>query len=79
VPRYGHNPVIASVSFGAERPFLLKRNADESDKRTFMLGGGAVLIMGGACQAAWKHSLPERKATPGPRINLTFRHVIGQP
>ncbi len=77
--RYGADPVIASVSFGVERDFLLRRNADESDKRVFKLGGGAVLVMGGTCQRTWKHSLPARKSAPGARINLTFRRIIGQP
>ena len=74
--RYGDNPVIASVSFGAERAFQLRRDSDTADKYEFLLGGGAVLIMGGTCQATWQHCVPARARAPGERINLTFRYII---
>lgn len=74
--RYGPEPVIASVSFGDKRDFVLRRKSDHSDQRVFSLGGGAALIMHGKCQQTWEHSLPKRKGRPNPRINLTFRHVI---
>jgi hypothetical protein len=74
--RYGVNPVIASVSFGSERAFQMRRKADNSDKYEFQLGGGAILVMAGSCQATWEHSVPARAKAPGERINLTFRHVI---
>jgi hypothetical protein len=76
--RYGASPVIASVSFGAERAFQMRRKADNADKYEFQLGGGAVLVMAGSCQATWEHSVPARAKAPGERINLTFRHVIVQ-
>ena len=44
------DPVIASLSFGAERDFFLRRKADHDDKTVFSLGGGAALLMAGKCQ-----------------------------
>jgi alkylated DNA repair dioxygenase AlkB len=76
VVRYGAQPVIASVSFGAARDFMLRRKSNNSDKYTFSLGGGAAPIMHGMCQQTWEHSLPARKGKPCGRINLTFRRVI---
>jgi alkylated DNA repair dioxygenase AlkB len=72
VARYGANPSIASVSFGAERAF---QKCNEQ-KVEFSLGGGAVLLMSGTAQATWQHSVPKRAGLPGARINLTFRRVL---
>lgn len=77
VKRYGPEPVIASVSFGDKRDFMLRRKSNNSDKYVFSLGGGAALIMHGKCQQTWEHSLPARKGRPCGRINMTFRRVIG--
>lgn len=43
-------PPAASVSLGAPREFLLRRNADPSDKYRLRLGGGALLVMRGPVQ-----------------------------
>lgn len=64
----------ASVSFGSERDFVLRNNADRANKLTFPLGGGAVLVMGGHTQTYWQHAVPKR-AKSGPRISLTFRNI----
>lgn len=72
---FGRNPTIASVSFGAKRDFVLRRNADHSEKWKCSLGGGDVLIMKGKTQSEWMHSIPKRSSC-GPRINLTFRYIV---
>lgn len=72
----GKNPVIASVSFGAERVFQLKHKSDKTRKFKLILGHGSLLIMGGTTQSFWKHQLPKTKKEIGPRINLTFRNII---
>jgi len=41
------------------------------------LGDGDVLVMSGRCQADWLHRVPKTKKPVGPRINLTFRNVVG--
>lgn len=72
----GVNPVIASVSFGAERRFLLKHRRTRETMR-FDLAHGSLLVMGGTCQHHWLHAVPKTKTVPGERINLTFRTIHG--
>ena len=74
IPRYGEDPHICSVSFGAERVFRLRRNSDHSEQLDFTLGGGAVLLMHGKTQKFWQHSLP-KKSGALERVNLTFRFM----
>ena len=71
----GKDNTIASLSFGAERKFLLKH------KRTkqiisLVLEHGSLLIMKDATQRNWLHSLPKSKNIVQPRINLTFRTIV---
>lgn len=69
-------PVVAIVSLGAPRRFLLRprqRGAEGAATRTFMLGRGDLLVTGGACQRQWEHSVPKVTAA-GARISITFRH-----
>lgn len=69
----GINPVIASVSFGAERTFHLKHNTDKSLKKSIILEHGSLLLMKGTTQHCWKHQIPKTSKPIGSRINLTFR------
>ena len=65
---------IASVSFGVERPFFFKHKKTK-EKIEVLLENGSLLVMGGAIQRHWLHSLPKRKNIHRPRINLTFRMI----
>lgn len=72
----GKNPIIASISFGAERKFAFKHQQTQ-EKVELTLGNGSLLIMQGTVQHFWKHSLPKTKKVNQPRINLTFREIKG--
>ena len=74
-PELGKDPVIASISLGASREFILRRNDDHKEKISFDLTNGSLLLMGGRTQHYWKHTLPARKKIKEPRINLTFRKI----
>lgn len=74
-PLYGQQPTIASVSFGMGRDFILRRNADHSEKIYVTLGSGDILIMKGSVQQLWQHTVPKRKNVVDERISLTFRNV----
>lgn len=72
----GTNPVIASISLGAERVFQLKHNTDKECKKNIVLEHGSLLLMKGTTQRFWKHQIPKTTKPVGPRINLTFRVII---
>ena len=69
--RHLHDTVVAIVTFGARRPFLLRPlgGGRAVDVRP---GSGDVLVMGGACQLRWEHGVP-KVATAGPRISASIR------
>jgi alkylated DNA repair dioxygenase AlkB len=70
----GPEPIIASVSFGATRKFQLRTHKDKSGLASVDLTHGSLLLMRGACQQVWEHSLPKTRHSEG-RINLTFRVI----
>jgi len=72
---HGGQPDIASVSFGATRSFEL-RDADGRDCFALELESGSVLLMTGAAVARWWHRVPKTRTAVGPRVNLTFRHMV---
>jgi len=73
----GVNTSIASFSFGAERKFSFKhKRTDES--HSVLLENGSLLLMKGATQTNWLHSLPKSKKVTAPRVNLTFRTIVDQ-
>ncbi len=74
-PELGAEPVIASLSLGAARRFVLRRRDDHAVKQTLVLAPGSLLVMRGACQRDWQHALPRTAKPVGPRLNLTFRHI----
>lgn len=67
---------IASVSFGAVRKFAFKHK-ETQDKVELTLDNGSLLVMKGTTQSHWLHRLPPSKKVVLPRINLTFRTIIG--
>src|SRR5215203_4824055 len=71
----GKNNTIASLSLGAERKFLFKHKQSKQTV-SLVLEHGSLLIMKGATQANWLHSLPKSKNVTQPRINLTFRTIV---
>ncbi len=71
----GRNPVIASVSFGAERSFHLKHNSLDIPTTKILLRHGSLLIMSGTTQHFWKHQIPKSKNIDSARINLTYRFI----
>lgn len=71
----GRNPIIASVSFGAERSFHLQHNTIKDAKLKITLENGSLLLMKGETQHFWKHQIPKTAKLIAPRINLTFRII----
>jgi alkylated DNA repair dioxygenase AlkB len=63
--------VVATVSLGAPRRFILKPT-EGGDSITLPAGRGDLIVMGGTCQRTWRHGIP-KVAHAGPRIALMFR------
>lgn len=76
-PELGAEPVIASLSLGATRRFLLKHRAEPEQRLALDLGHGGLLVMAGQTQRAYRHALPRTARPVGPRVNLTFRRIVG--
>lgn len=69
----GKNPIIASLSLGAERYFLLKHRTIAGLKHKILLEHGSLMVMKEETQHYWLHQIPKTKKQVGKRINLTFR------
>jgi alkylated DNA repair dioxygenase AlkB len=81
--RWLDETVIAVLSLGARRPWLLRpysRKFDHAEGRgaTHDLepGPGDLVVMGGRAQADWQHSVPYLGGRAvGPRISLQWRYT----
>lgn len=71
----GTDTVIASMSFGAERKFSFKHKQTK-ETISVILEDGSLLVMKGATQTNWLHSLPKSVKVKSPRVNLTFRTIV---
>lgn len=71
------NGAVASVSFGAQRKFSFKHKQDK-ERVSLELSHGSLLVMKGTTQTHWLHRLPPTTKVSEPRINLTFRTIVGQ-
>ena len=73
----GRHNTIASLSLGAERKFSFKHKTQPLTQ-SLILPHGGLLVMRGATQAHWRHSLPPSTRITTPRINLTLRTILSQ-
>lgn len=64
---------IAIVSVGEPRPFTLRPRGGRT-ARSWNLGDGDLLVMGGECQQSWEHAVPKSAHVRGPRLSITYRH-----
>jgi alkylated DNA repair dioxygenase AlkB len=78
-PSLGPSPLIASLSLGAPRRFLLRRKDDHRCRREIELGHGSLLVMAGPTQRYWQHSIAKTARPVGERFNLTYRWLGGGP
>lgn len=67
---------IGSLSFGAVRKFAFKHKQSQL-KVELLLEHGSLLVMAGTTQTYWLHRLPPSKKVMAPRVNLTFRTIVG--
>ena len=74
-PELGARPVIASLSLGATRRFVLKHVEAPARRTALDLERGSLLLMRGATQRHYRHALPRTAKPVAARINLTFRRI----
>lgn len=75
-PELVDRPVIASMSLGEERTFVLKSKSNKLAKSVRLrLASGSLLLMKGQTQQYWKHEIGKEARLCGPRVNLTFRRI----
>lgn len=78
-PELGPRPVIASLSFGVARRFILERKKGQcasNSRYVVELGHGDLFVMGAGCQNLYRHAVPKQANIDGERINLTFRRIV---
>ncbi|MCU1459312.1 MAG: putative alkylated repair protein [Actinomycetia bacterium] len=66
--------VVAIVSLGDTRRFLLRPRVGGGPSQAFDLHAGDLLVMGGSCQRTRQHTIPKTARPVGPRMSVTFRH-----
>jgi alkylated DNA repair dioxygenase AlkB len=71
------NRVIATVTLGAERTFVMRHRTVKGDAgiRKWRLGNGSLFIMQGDTQRFWRHEIPKEPKIQEGRISLTFRQL----
>lgn len=67
------DPIIASISLGATRPFLLQRKTGMTTRLRVVLEHGSMLVMLRGVQTEWVHCLPKVRGLHDRRVNLTLR------
>ena len=80
-PELGKDPIIAGVSLGTTRRFLLKRKTRIKGEKphSLKLEHGSLVVMRGTCQHRWRHSVPKAGRLAEGRINVTFRYLHRAP
>ena len=79
--KWCENTVIAIITLGARRPWLLRPRANRYAHDLPLKGAthdlapssGDLLVMGGACQRDWEHSVAQIRQPVGGRISAQWR------
>ncbi len=79
----GPEPIIASISVGAVRKFVVRPKKSfemgaSPCKYAYNLKNGSLLVMSGKTQTYYEHAIPKVALSKniGVRLNFTFRHVV---
>jgi alkylated DNA repair dioxygenase AlkB len=75
--RYLDDTVVAILTLGACRPFLICPHPS-GPSRDLSPASGDLLVMGGNFQAAWRHGVPKVTRPVGPRVSVTWRWSSGK-
>ena len=77
--RYTENTLIAILTFGARRPWVLTPRARDSGGQPVDLspGPGDLLVLGGRAQRDWLHGVPPAPGVRAPRVSVQWRWTSG--
>jgi len=88
--RWLDDTVIGILTLGGQRPWYLRPRSNRDDMAAAEAGargathdlaprGGDLLVMGGACQVGWEHSVPQVRTRPVPeRVSVQWRWTSGR-
>ena len=83
--RWLDETIIGVLTLGGQRPWYLRPRANRYDHgahderfrgatHDLAPDGGDLLVMGGACQVGWEHSVPQVRTRPVPeRVSIQWR------
>ena len=72
IGRTSVDPLVAIISLGGPRTFAMRDQGRNSRSARWVMHSGDLLVMGGATQHHWEHSIAKVADAP-PRISLTTR------
>ncbi len=75
--RWLEDTVVAILTLGAQRPFLVQRRntRDRSTARDLSPAGGDLMVFGGRFQADWLHGVPKTRHAVRGRISAQWRYT----
>lgn len=68
------NPIVVTISLGALRRFLVRRRGGGPVLKEYAPGHGDLMVMGGAMQHDFEHTVPRQRSASGARMSVTMRH-----
>ena len=68
------NPLVATISLGARRSFLVRPVDGGPVVKRYRPGEGDLLVMGGSMQHSYQHTVPRERSASGARMSVTLRH-----
>lgn len=68
------DPLVVTISLGSRRRFLVRRRGGGPTVLSLSPGEGDLVVMGGAMQHEWEHTVPRDARASGARMSVTMRH-----
>ncbi len=67
-------PLVVTIPQGSRRRFLVRRRGGGPTLLSLSPGEGDLVVMGGAMQHEWEHTVPRDARASGARMSVTMRH-----
>lgn len=68
------DPLVVTVSLGSARRFLVRERGGGPVLKEYAPGHGDLMVMGGAMQHDYEHTVPRDPRASGARMSVTMRH-----